>query len=182
MEHDERPEVLAEGRFVRLVRKGSWEYVQRRRVSGTVGIVAVTEEGKLILIEQYRPPVGKWVIEIPAGLAGDTAGREQEAMAEAAGRELLEETGYESQEMIYITEGAGLPGLTDETTAVYLARGLKKVGPGGGDDSESIRVHEVPLGQVPAWLDRMRRTGRMIDLRVYAGLYFATNTEAGRTV
>src|SRR5436190_21784999 len=93
---DVADEVLYEGKFRRYVRRGGWEYVARRNVTGIVGIIAVTDDGKLVLVEQFRPPVGKNVIEIPAGLAGDVAGSEHEALAEAARRELLEETGYEA--------------------------------------------------------------------------------------
>src|SRR5580704_13589060 len=87
---------LFEGKHIRMVARGDWEYAERKNVTGIVAIIAVTAEGKLLLVEQYRPPLGKTVIELPAGLAGDIAGQEGEAMVTAARRELLEETGYEA--------------------------------------------------------------------------------------
>src|SRR4051812_22417920 len=96
---DNNVKTLCDGKHIRLVQKGKWEFVERKKVSGIVGIVAVTDDGKLILVEQFRPPVNKRVIEIPAGLAGDVAGREEESLETAARRELLEETGYEAREM-----------------------------------------------------------------------------------
>ena len=95
-------ETVAEGKFIRLVRKGTWEYVTRKGVCGIVAMVALTDDGKLVFVEQDRPPVGKRVVELPAGLAGDKAGEEDEALADAARRELLEETGYEALSMVRV--------------------------------------------------------------------------------
>ena len=93
------PEVLYEGRFLTFKRKGTWEYVERRAVTGAVAILAITENQEIILVEQFRPPVGCQVIELPAGLAGDIKSEEQETLAQAAARELLEETGYEAKRL-----------------------------------------------------------------------------------
>src|SRR4051812_6198116 len=91
MSDDPTLQTLADAKHIRLVRRGRWEFVTRKGVCGIVGIVAVTEDGKMILIEQERVPVNARVIEIPAGLAGDMAGHETEDLAVAAERELLEE-------------------------------------------------------------------------------------------
>jgi ADP-ribose diphosphatase len=77
----EQAEVLFEGNYLRLLRRGRWEYVQRTRSTGIVVLVPITEAGELVLVEQLRPPIGKRVIELPAGLAGDIAGAEDEAGA-----------------------------------------------------------------------------------------------------
>ena len=95
---------LAEGRWLRLVDDAGWEHVERVNGHGVVVILAVTEEGELLLVEQYRPAVKSRVIEVPAGLTGDVAGREDEDADAAARRELLEETGYEAQEMEALCE------------------------------------------------------------------------------
>ena len=169
-----KPETVAEGKFVRLVRQGKWEYATRKKVSGIVGIIAVTDDRKLVLVEQDRPPVGKRVIELPAGLAGDEAGHKSEDLADAARRELLEETGYEAGNMVRVAEGAASAGMTNEIITLFLATSLKKTGEGKGDGSEYITVHEIPLGEVIEWLDDCVREGKLVDLKVYSGLYFAT--------
>ena len=92
-------ETLCDAKYLRLVRKDGWEFVQRKNVSGIVGIIAITNDHKLILVEQFRPPVGKNVIEIPAGLAGDSPTTKNEDLAVAAIRELEEETGYRASHM-----------------------------------------------------------------------------------
>ena len=69
--------------------------------------------------------------------------------------------------------GPTSPGLTSEEIVIYRATGLRRVGPGGGLESESITVHEVPLAGAEAWLREREAAGLRIDLKVYAGLYFA---------
>jgi ADP-ribose pyrophosphatase len=169
--------VLATGRFLRLVAVNGWEYVERVNVTGVVGIVAVTDSRKMLLVEQYRPPLGKRAIELPAGLAGDVSGSETEELADAVRRELLEETGYEASDCESLTEGPSSAGLTNEVIHFFRAMGLKKTGDGGGDHSEDIVVHEVPLESVDAWLRRQARRGLAIDPKIYAGLYFLIAAE-----
>jgi ADP-ribose pyrophosphatase len=170
----EPDEVLYEGKFIRVVRRGKWEYVTRRNVTGIVGIIAVTDEGRLLLVEQYRPPVGCNVIEIPAGLAGDVAGSEHEALAEAARRELLEETGYSPREMVEVAQGTSSAGICDEVITLFVARGLvrRQQREVHGDGSEKITLHEIPVDEVEAWAKRRVAEGAMVDLKVYAGLNF----------
>lgn len=166
-------EILAEGRFIRLARVGHWEFAERNNASGAVIIVAVTDEGKLILTEQYRAPVQAPVIELPAGLVGDIPGEEDELWATAAERELLEETGYHAKKVKHLTGGPVSAGFSNETISVFLATRLKKIELGGGVDGEDIRVHEVSLSRVPAWLRKKQREGFLVDPKVFAGLYFA---------
>jgi ADP-ribose pyrophosphatase len=170
--------VLCEGRFLRLIKCGRWEYADRTKSSGAAVIVAVTNETRLLLIEQFRIPVGQRVIELPAGLAGDIAGEETETLATAAHRELREETGYEAEEMLQLAAGPPTAGLASEIVTFYRAKGLRRAGPGGGDGHEEIQVHEVPLGEADDWLKRKMAEGLLIDPKVYAGLYFATSARA----
>jgi ADP-ribose diphosphatase len=165
-------QVLAEGRFLRLVRTGGWEYVERTRLSGIVVVVALTPAGRLVLVEQFRPPVGANVIELPAGLAGDEDAHRDEDLAGAARRELLEETGYEAEAFRVLAEGPPSAGLTSEVVTFVRATGLRRIGPGGGDANEDIRVHEVQLPAVESWLAERTRAGLLVDPKVYAGLYF----------
>ena len=167
-------EILHEGKYVRLIDEGGWEYVERIGTSGVVAILAVNDAGKLILVEQYRPAVGRPLVELPAGLAGDVRGQEDEALSLAARRELLEETGYEAAEMELVVAAYPSAGMCREELTLFHARGLKKVGAGGGDASEDIVIHEVPLEDTVAWLEEQQRAGKGIDFKIYTGLYFAT--------
>jgi ADP-ribose pyrophosphatase len=151
-----------------LVRQ-NWEYVHRKGICGIVGIIAVTADGKLVLVEQYRRPSAAMVIELPAGLAGDE-GAGDEDLATAARRELLEETGYEAGKLAQLFEGLSSAGLSDEKITFFRATQLKKTGPGGGDANEQIRVHEVPLSDLPQWLMRQKQRGALVDLKVYLAL------------
>jgi ADP-ribose pyrophosphatase len=165
--------VLGEGKFARLVADGHWEWVERINTSGAAAIMAITAEQEVVLIDQYRIPLGARVIELPAGLVGDTAEFVGEPLIEAARRELLEETGYEGPQWRLLFTGPSSAGLTSETYSLFLVRDAKKVGPGGGDGSEDIRVVVVPLDRIDAWLDGKRRDGVLIDPKIYMGLYFA---------
>ncbi|MGM9991683.1 MAG: NUDIX hydrolase [Candidatus Bruticola sp.] len=168
-------EVLYAGKFVSLVRVGHWEYAQRsKNVTGIVAMVACTPNNEVVLVEQHRPPCGGRVIEFPAGLVGDKSGLNKESLEEAAQRELLEETGYQAEKMVYLTEGPASAGITSEIITFYRAENVTLVGPGGGDESENIRVHLVPLDAVDEWLKHKMETGVQVDLKVFTGLYFLT--------
>jgi ADP-ribose diphosphatase len=153
-----------------MVKRGDWEFVTRNTKKPAVGIVAITDVGKVVLVEQQRPPVGRRVVELPAGLAGDIAGAEDEALLEAAKRELLEETGYAAAEWVELGNGYTSPGLTDESVVLFLAQGLTKQSAGGGDGSEQITIHEIALDDVIIWL---QENGLSLDLKLLAGLYAA---------
>jgi len=173
--------VIAEGKYVRLVARGRWEWAERTNTSGAVVIVAVTTDGQMVLIEEYRHPLGAWVVELPAGLVGDEPGASEEDMIEAGRRELLEETGYVSDRWQHLVTGPSSPGLTSEHYSMYLALNAKKVGDGGGDDSEQIHVRLAPLDQAEALLDAKRREGLQVDPKVYIGLYFAAKAGISET-
>jgi len=169
--HDDDDRVVWEGKHLKVRLRGHWEYVERRGVTGIVCIVAVTDDEKLLLVEQHRPPVDARVVELPAGLVGDVPGEAHEPLEAAARRELLEETGYEAGHLEVLFEGPPSAGLSDEHITFFLATGLRKVAPGGGDASEDIAVHEVPLAELPAFLDRRRERGALIDAKLFSPLY-----------
>ena len=172
MKTEPEPIIQWQGEHLRVLKSGRWEYVERIKTTGAVVIAAVTEEGNLILTEQYRPPVAKRVIELPAGLAGDLCGYETEELAVAARRELLEETGYEAREMILLAAGPPSAGLSSEMVTFFRATGLRCVAKGGGDDHESIQIHDIPLKNVREWLHGRTTEGVLVDPKVYVGLYF----------
>jgi ADP-ribose pyrophosphatase len=170
---DDTPIVLAEGKYLRFMRKGKWEYADRLGVTGVVAIVAITDDGKLILVEQYRPPVNRRVIELPAGLVGDEPGQANEGLLAAARRELQEETGYLAGELSILATGPTSAGMSSEVITLVHARKLRKVGAGGGVDTEAIQVHEIRLSEVDAQLTKWMAEGKLVDPKVYAAAYFA---------
>ena len=171
--------ILAETRYLRLVQEGHWTYAQRPNVTGAIGIIAVTDDDRIVLAEQYRIPVGRRVLELPAGLVGDDPAQPKETLEAAAERELLEETGYRAAEIRVLVEAASSAGLTDECVHLLLARGLERVGPGGGEGSEQIQVHEIPRADLPDWLVGQQRAGLLVDFRVFAALFFLSRLDAG---
>lgn len=168
------PEVLWRGRFLRIMKSGRWEYADRVGATGAVVIVGVTDRGSIVLTEQFRIPVNQRVIELPAGIAGDIPGQEGEELAIAARRELLEETGYEAAGIELLFPGPPSAGLASEVVTFFKATGLRKVAKGGGEGHEDITVHEIPLGEIDAWLRRKSAEGLLVDPKVYTGLYFVT--------
>ena len=165
--------ILAETRFLRLVERDGWTFVQRLNARAVVVMVPLTAERRLLFVEQFRVPLGCNAIEFPAGLVGDEPGREQEDLIEAARRELVEETGYHAATLRLVSTSATSPGMTSDLVSFLLASDLTKVGPGGGTPSENIHVHEVALGEARAWLAERERQGTMLAAKVFAGLYFA---------
>jgi len=165
-------ETLFEGKFLRVCKRGRWEYVERVNARGAVVIVAQTEAGKVLLVEQYRAPMDASVIEFPAGLVGDIAGDEDEAFELAAARELEEETGFRARDFAFLTQGPPSAGLSSEMTWWVRAIDPERVGEGGGDDSEAISVHEVSPEGIEDWLRSRQDKGVLIDPKVFAGLYF----------
>lgn len=166
------PRVIGAGRFLALLDDGGWEFCHRTRGTAVVGIVAHTAD-TLVLVEQHRPAVGGPVIEIPAGLVGDHDGDEGEAILDAARRELVEETGFTADSWSSILTGPVSAGLTDEQVTLLRATGLTRVATGGGDASESIVVHEVPLAQVAGFLRTAVARGAKVDPKVLVALWVA---------
>ena len=162
-----------------------WEYVVRRTRSQGVVVIAVTDEKRLLLVEQLRPPLSARTIELPAGVIDSN-----ETPRGAAMRELEEETGYRASSVRAVFRGSTSPGITDDQNTICIATHLRRTDDSGQDrrfkdgtrkhrylrgaegESENLVVWEVPLQLVPHWLNRRRIKGNVIDLRIYAGLHF----------
>ncbi len=169
-----------EGRYLSLLERDGWEFASRSNASSVVVIVAVTSGAEIVLVEQYRKPVESRVIELPAGLVGDHTDAD-ESIFEAAQRELAEETGFSATGMKVLMECPSSAGLTDEVISFVMASGLERIGPGGGDDSEDIEVHLVPLAEVDAWLNRKLVSGIPLDPKIYAALYWLRTIQSKET-
>lgn len=160
---DEHVETMWEGRFLRMRRAGRWEYVSRTRDMQAAVILAV-EDGHVLLVEQFRVPLGARCLELPAGLVGDEVAGE--AILPAALRELEEETGYRAAEAIEAGRFASSPGMVSETFTLVVAKGLRRVSDGGGVDGEDISVHRVPLADLAGFVEAKRAEGVTIDVKL----------------
>lgn len=156
-------ETVWQGRYVAAKKRGTWEYVSRTRNVSAAVILAV-DEGHVILIDQYRVPLGRRCIELPAGLVGDESAGEP--VAEAAARELEEETGYRAERLTELGYFHSSPGMLSEGFTLFKAEKLTKVGDGGGTHDEDIVVHRVPLHDVPGFLERKRAEGAAVDVKL----------------
>jgi len=163
--------LLCEGRHLRFVERCRWEFVERAGISGIVVILGMTDSGNLVLVSQWREPVQAWVLELPAGLAGDRPEDRDELLVDAARREFREETGFESASMEDLLTGPPSPGLSSEIVTFFRAQGLRRIGPGGGEVGEGVRAHVIPLSRLSEWLDLMRARGVLVDPKVLAGAY-----------
>lgn len=151
------------GDFVEARRRGRWEYAGRPGGIRAAVILAI-DAGEVILVEQYRVPLGKFCLELPAGLIGDET--EGEDALESAVRELEEETGYRAAQWEELGEFCSSPGMLSESFTLVKATGLTKISDGGGTESEDIVVHRVPLESVADLVTEQREQGHAIDVKL----------------
>ncbi len=151
------------GKFLTVQTEGTWEFAARQGEIAAAVILAI-DAGDVILVEQFRVPLGRTCLELPAGLVGDeTAG---ESVTIAAGRELEEETGYRAATIEDLGVFCSSPGMTSECFTLVRATGLTRVGKGGGVSDENITVHRVPLAGVPDFVAAKRAAGVAIDTKM----------------
>jgi ADP-ribose pyrophosphatase len=156
-------ELMWEGKFVRALRRGKWEYASRARDIGAVVILA-EHEGKVILVEQPRVAPDCRCIELPAGLVGDL---DPDATVESTAiKELEEETGFTAERVERLGEFYSSPGMLSEGFTIVRAHGVSKVGEGGGDENEDIKVHLVARADIPNFLEQKRAEGIGIDAKL----------------
>lgn len=164
-DHDAPEEVAWEGRFIVAKKRGKWEYVSRTRGISAAVILAI-DDGEVILVEQFRVPLGRRCLELPAGLVGDHD--EGESVEISAARELEEETGYRPARIETLGYFHSSPGMVSEGFTLVRATGLTRVGEGGGEGDEDITVHRVKLADIPAYVAAKRAEGVAIDVRILA--------------
>ncbi len=156
-------DIMWQGAFITVRRQGNWEFVGRARGISAAVILAV-DDGHVLLVEQYRVPLGRACLELPAGLVGDeTAG---EPIAQAAARELEEETGYRAGAVEIIGEFCSSPGMVSESFTLVRATGLVKINSGGGVAGENITVHRVPLATIADFIAARRAAGLAMDVKL----------------
>lgn len=166
MDNEEPEEIVWAGKYVTAKVRGKWEYVSRSRGIRAAVILAVDAEDHVILVEQFRVPLGRSCIELPAGLIGDHDDVAGEDALTAAARELEEETGYRAGRIEPVGEFWSSPGMVTESFTLLRASELEQVGPGGGVDGENIVVHRVALSALPQFIDARRAIGDAIDVRL----------------
>jgi ADP-ribose pyrophosphatase len=169
-----------QGKYLRMCVQGHWEYAERTNAGSAVIIIARTPEDKLLFVEQYRIPLGRNTIEMPAGLVGDLDA--DDTLESAAKRELLEETGWQTEHVEVLMIGPTSSGLSNELIAFVRATGLTRIHAGGGDDTENITVHEVPVNQAAQWLAQKMAEGYSMDPKLWAGLWLLDKNPDGSPV
>ncbi|GAA4769263.1 NUDIX hydrolase [Stakelama sediminis] len=160
---DKPVETLWAGDWLTMKRQGRWEYVSRARGIRAAVILAVVD-GDVLLVDQYRAPLQRRCLELPAGLVGDQDAGET-ALASAA-RELEEETGYRAAQVESLGEFFSSPGMASEGFTLVRATGLTRVSEGGGVEDEDIRVHRVPLSGIADYVAARRAEGMAMDVKL----------------
>lgn len=152
-----------EGEYIRIVRNGRWEFVERR--GGVHAAVILAEHAdQLILVEQYRVPLGRRCLELPAGLVGDEDPKA--TVEETAIKELEEETGFTADHVEILGEFFSSPGLAAESFTLVRAHRLRRIGEGGGNEHERIKVHLVPRAEIYSFVQQKRAEGCAIDAKM----------------
>lgn len=164
------PKLLLEGRHLRFLQRDGWEYVEHRTAPEAAMVVAVTPAGEIVLTEEFRPALNTPVVSLPSGLIGDEG---PEEAIDAARRELREETGHEASAWRRLARGPGSAGQSSEMVTFFLAEGARRAGEQAPHDRGKIRVHVVPIPELPAWARARESEGAAVDPKIWAGLCLA---------
>ena len=166
VEEDAPAKVMWQGKYVRAIKKGRWEYVSRTNEVRAVVILAEFE-GKMILVDQYRVPIGGACIELPAGLVGD---EDPDATIEdTAIKELEEETGFTADRVDRLGDYYSSPGMVSEGFTLVRAHGVRR---SGGKTEEDINVHLVARDEIPPFIEQKRAEGFAVDVKLLLFLDF----------
>jgi ADP-ribose pyrophosphatase len=156
-------ETVWAGKYISVCKRGRWEYVSRTGSTNAVVILAEHDD-KIILIEQYRVPVGGRCLELPAGLVGDED--PNATIEDTAVKELEEETGFTADRIEHLGRFHSSPGMVAESFTLVRAHGIRKVGHGGGNEHEDITVHLVARADIPAFIQQRRNAGTAVDVKL----------------
>lgn len=162
---------LYSGKYLNLLERNGWEYVTRNHHDVAI-ILPVLPDGTIILVNEFRVPLQKRVVGLPAGIVGDN--EVGEGIFDGARRELIEEIGYKANNLkLVLEESPSSSGMTNETFNLFIASDLEKVGDGGGDETEDIKVLHVDCEDLNQSVQRWKEEGHVVDPKIYIGLYFA---------
>ena len=160
---------IFEGKKALVRERDGWEFVERKKGKSAAVVVARKDDGKIVLVGQYRRPVDAQVIDFAAGLIGDEGDENAE---ETARKELEEETGYRCAKLQRLASGPTSPGITSETVTFFLATGLVRA----GEAEEEITVYEIAEEKIVEWLRARESEGVLVDVKVWAGLYLLSQS------
>ena len=148
--------------YVDKVKLPNNKIVTREKVThpGAVGIVPISKEGKIMLVKQFRYPLGSTLLEIPAGKLG-----KGEDPRDCAIRELKEEIGAEGGRLIHLVDFYTSPGFCDEILYLYLALDFEKK-ENNLDDDEFLEVFELKLIDAPSFIEN----GNIKDAKTIIGI------------
>jgi ADP-ribose pyrophosphatase len=166
MSEDGAEEIAWQGKWIAAKRRGRWEYVSRVGGMRAAVILAVDADDHVLLVDQYRVPLGRRCLELPAGLIGDADGAQGDTALDTARRELIEETGYACAAVEDLGEFCASPGMVSESFTLVRATGLTRVGEGGGTEHEDIIVHRVPRAEIAAFVAAKRAEGLAMDVKL----------------
>ncbi len=156
-------EIQWQGDWITAKKQGRWEFVSRAHGIRAAVILALID-GDVLLVDQYRAPLGRRCLELPAGLVGDD--HKDEAPEAAAARELEEETGYRAGRIDNLGEFFSSPGMASEGFTLVRATELTRVSEGGGVDDEDIRVHRVAVADIADYVAARRSEDMAIDVKL----------------
>lgn len=158
-----------EGKYISVCTRGRWEFASRTGSTNAVVILA-EHDGKVILVEQYRVPVGGRCLELPAGLVGDED--ENATVEETAVKELEEETGFTARRIERLGDFHSSPGMLAESFTLVRAHGISRCGEGGGNEHEDIDVHLVAREDIQRFVEHRRSAGVSVDVKLLLFLNF----------
>lgn len=165
-------ETMHEGRFLHLVRRafpgGQWEYTKRPNVPGIAVMLALTDDGMVPLVRQFRVPVGAVVWELPAGLCD-----RDEPLETTAVRELEEECGLTAERVTWLMRTPACQASSAMVLDFYLLEGIREVVAPPGDEVFPIERRLVPLQDLEDFLADRASHGEVVDARILAAACIA---------